>query len=147
MSRTSHVSIKQVTRTGTFFLMLMAVAMVGWAQSAARQVGSQGVIKQNIVGNLGALDQQDINSKPEQDAPSVIKVYPNPALDGFYVEIPDDESGTLILTDLKGNVLMEVILKGYQTYVQTSDLEPGFYYGRLKLSVSDPETFKIKVRE
>lgn len=61
-----------------------------------------------------------------------IKIYPNPVSDNLIIEQEIDRHDQLLLTDLTGKVLKNIILNGTKTIVDVSDLSAGLYFIRTK---------------
>jgi len=56
---------------------------------------------------------------------TAINMYPNPTIDGFYINVSDDTT-TLSIFDLEGRLVLTQKITG-KTYIDVSALQPGIY--------------------
>ena len=72
------------------------------------------------------------NNLPEQDSHD-IRIYPNPAGDHFYLDIPGEGEGTYEIVSADGKTVLRGFTSGHLTWVNTSTLAPGVYLVKLNL--------------
>jgi hypothetical protein len=130
-------------------VFLTFAAVSGFSQSRSLAKGKIEIIKGgNVVPVKGG--QQDIQQlssfaqNPEPD-PELVSIFPNPAREGFYVTIPDDDQGVLVVMGLGGEVVMIRNLDGYRNYIETDGLKNGFYFAQVKLRQNPPAMIKIEI--
>lgn len=129
--------------------MLTFTAVSGFSQVRTPKKGKTEIIKGGsfVPVKGGQQDEQQLSSFnpiPEPD-PELVSIFPNPARDGFYVTIPDDDQGVLVLTGLDGAVALVRNLDGYRSFVEIDGLKPGFYFAQVKLRLNAPALIKIEI--
>ena len=68
----------------------------------------------------------DLLSSTNSPERPVLEMYPNPTLDNLTIEVP--EKGTLILSNLMGQILMRKVVAEGQTLINIGDLPKGIYH-------------------
>jgi hypothetical protein len=88
-------------------------------------------------------------SLDETESNQLIRLYPNPASDGFYVSVQNSESSIehIYVFDLQGNVVNTSNLsnKNNVYYLETSDLANGIYLIHLRLADSTSQVLRLNV--
>lgn len=73
--------------------------------------------------NITVYSATDINHKELKD----ITVYPNPAVEGFYLTVPGVKDAIVKLFDLKGSLAKEIKMSSETEYIETANLNKGAY--------------------
>jgi hypothetical protein len=73
--------------------------------------------------NIAVYSATDINHKELKD----ITVYPNPAVEGFYLTVPGVKDAIVKLFDLKGSLAKEIKMSSETEYIETANLNKGAY--------------------
>jgi len=72
---------------------------------------------------------------PENPQESFFNLYPNPATDGVYIRLNEDNSGksfNVLVTDLAGRAVKTAKINTNDLRLTTDDLKPGVYFVRLE---------------
>lgn len=97
----------------------------------------------NVVGSKWVNSQA--TGLEENAMSSLIKVYPNPAIGSFQVEMPAG-NGRLVLYDAKGTNVMEKALNGMNNTISTETLTKGIYHAQIMVDGNWIKTSTIVVQ-
>lgn len=101
-------------------------------------------MESTICGNADALYLFTLASKifsttpflstKEQNVQKSINIYPNPAVDSFHVNLPENGSGTLSICDITGKVVYRTYFENVNAVFIKNDLKKGNYLVKVVLN-------------
>lgn len=99
---------------------------------------SNNTIRKIVGGTITAIEHETVAS--------FVDFYPNPAKDVLHIVLPEGGSGSVVLTDLQGNVVLSHSVNTETLSLVTSDLANGVYLLKL-ISGKNNYTRKVVISE